>query len=136
MPENFTVNKRLLTDEEKYRRAIFFYTFDSNIKLEYESDNFDDAFDEYGQPLIKIKDNFDKLDDETKSLVLEFVKQDVYDESVDFKCIRCNYEERVDYEEVCDLWDEDEEEYPKLYCPECDKPYFIPLDIWNKKKNK
>jgi hypothetical protein len=67
---------------------------------------------------------------------LEFVKQDVYDETVDFKCIRCNYEERVDYEEVCDLWDENEEEYPKLYCPECDKPYFIPLDIWNKKKNK
>lgn len=134
MPKYFNVNKRLLTDEEKYRRAIFFYTYDSNIKLEYESDDINEAFDSYGQPLIKIKENFDKLDNKTKKLVLEFVEKDIYDENVDFKCIRCNYEESVDYEEVCELWDEDEEDYPKLYCPNCDKPYFVPVDIWNKKK--
>ena len=134
MPKYFTVNKRLLTDDEKYRRAIFFLTYDSDIELEYENESFDDAFDQYGQPLIKIKENFEKLDDNTKSQVLEFVKRTIYDETVDFKCIRCNYEENIDYEEVQELWDEDEEDYPKLYCPNCDKPYFVPLDIWNKKK--
>jgi len=134
MPKYFTVNKRLLTDDEKYRRAIFFLTYDSDIELEYENESFDEAFDQYGQPLIKIKENFEKLDDNTKSQVLEFVKRTIYDETVDFKCIRCNYEENIDYEEVQELWDEDEEDYPKLYCPNCDKPYFVPLDIWNKKK--
>ena len=134
MPKYFTVNKRLLTDDEKYRRAIFFLTYDSDIELEYENESFDEAFDQYGQPLIKIKENFEKLDDNTKSQVLEFVKRTIYDETVDFKCIRCNYEENIDYEEVQELWDEDEKDYPKLYCPNCDKPYFVPLDIWNKKK--
>lgn len=134
MPKYFTVNKRLLTDDEKYRRSIFFLTYDSDIELEYENESFDEAFDQYGQPLIKIKENFEKLDDNTKSQVLEFVKRTIYDETVDFKCIRCNYEENIDYEEVQELWDEDEEDYPKLYCPNCDKPYFVPLDIWNKKK--
>lgn len=134
MPKYFTVNKRLLTDDEKYRRAIFFLTYDSDIELEYENESFDEAFDQYGQPLIKIKENFEKLDDNTKSQVLEFVKRTIYDETVDFKCIRCNYEENIDYDEVQELWDEDEEDYPKLYCPNCDKPYFVPLDIWNKKK--
>lgn len=134
VPKYFNINKRLLSEEEKYRRAIFFYTYDSDIELEYESDNFDDAFDEYGQPLIKIQENFDKLDNETKELVLEYVKKDIYDETVDFKCIRCNYEEKnIDYEEIEELWDESED-YPKLYCPNCDKPYFVPLDVWKTKK--
>ena len=61
------VKCRLLTAEEKYRRAIFFYTYDDySFELSYE--------DEYNQPLIKLKENFDKLDDKTKALVLEFVK--------------------------------------------------------------
>ena len=33
--------------------------------------------DKYRQPQIKIKENFDRLDDKTKALVLEFVKREV-----------------------------------------------------------
>ena len=76
------VKRRLLTDEEKYRRAIFFYTYyDENFDLIYEDENH--MLDEYGQAILNIDGNFKKLDDETKKLVLEFVKRDVYDETVD-----------------------------------------------------
>lgn len=73
---NFTINKRLLTEEEKYRRAIFFYTYDiPDFELTYENDVYEE--DKYGQPQVKIEDNFNRLDDQTKALVLEFVKRDV-----------------------------------------------------------
>ena len=86
------VKRRLLTVEEKYRRAIFFYTYyDSDFELVYEDENH--MFDEYGQAILNIEANFNKLDDETKAKVLEFVKRDVYDETVDFKCLNCNKEE-------------------------------------------
>ena len=55
----------------------------------YEDDN--NLNDEYGQPLLKIKENFDRLDDKTKSLILEFVKREIYDETVDLKCLNCFY---------------------------------------------
>ena len=47
-------------------------------------------FDESGQPILNIETNFNKLDKETKTKVLEFVKCDVYDETFDFKCLKCN----------------------------------------------
>ena len=94
------VTRRLLTDDEKYRRAIFFYTYDmDDFDLLYENDEYEE--DKYGQPQIKIKENFDKLDEKTKSLVLEFVKREVYDETIDFKCLKCSYEEHdVDWERL------------------------------------
>ena len=56
----FETKKRLLTKEEKLRRAIFFYTYeDLDFDLEYEEGN---AFDEHGQPLVKIEENINKLD--------------------------------------------------------------------------
>ena len=127
------VKRRLLTEEEKYRRAIFFYTFDDySFKHIYEDDN--NLNDEYGQPLLKIKENFDRLDDKTKALVLEFVKREVYDETIDLKCLKCSYEEfDVDWEMIEEGWDDID--YPKLYCPKCDKPHFIPLEIWKQKTN-
>ena len=130
---NFKTNKRLLTDEEKYRRAIFFYTYDMpDFELTYENEDYEE--DEYGQPQVKIEDNFNRLDDETKALVLEFVKRDVYDETIDLKCLNCNYQElNVDWEMIEEVWDG--VDYPKLYCPKCGKPHFVPLDIWKQIKN-
>ena len=87
----FKTNKRLLTKDEKMRRAIFFYTYDDD-SFEPIFENEDNPYDEYGQPLIKIKENFDKLDDLTKSLVLEFADREIYDETIDLKCLDCNYE--------------------------------------------
>ena len=129
----FSTKKRKLTKDEKLRRAIFFYTFnDRNFKVFYEDDN--NLCDEYGQPYIKIKENFDRLDDDTKSLVLEFAEKDIYDETIDFKGLKCDYEELdIDFDEIDEMWDGIG--YPKLYCPKCGKPHFVPLDIW-KQKNK
>ena len=45
------VKRRLLTEEEKYRRAIFYYTFhDYSFEHIYEDEN--NLNDEYGQPLL------------------------------------------------------------------------------------
>lgn len=127
------VTRRLLTDDEKYRRAIFFYTYDmDDFELFYVNDVYEE--DKYRQPQIKIKENFDRLDDKTKALVLEFVKREVYDETIDLKCLKCSYEEHdVDWEMIEEGWNGID--YPKLYCPKCGKPHFIPLEIW-KQKNK
>ena len=127
------VTRRLLTDDEKYRRAIFFYTYDmDDFELFYVNDVYEE--DKYRQPQIKIKENFDRLDDKTKALVLEFVKREVYDETIDLKCLKCSYEEHdVDWEMIEEGWDGID--YPKLYCPKCGKPHFVPLKIW-KQKNK
>ena len=126
------VTRRLLTDDEKYRRAIFFYTYDmDDFELFYVNDVYEE--DKYRQPQIKIKENFDRLDDKTKALVLEFVKREVYDETIDLKCLKCSYEEHdVDWEMIEEGWNGID--YPKLYCPKCGKPHFIPLEIWKQKK--
>ena len=71
----FETKKRLLTKEEKLRRAIFFYTYeDFDFDLEYEEGN---DFDEHGQPLVKIEENINKLDDKTKALVYEFAEREI-----------------------------------------------------------
>ena len=97
----------------------------------YEDDN--NLNDEYGQPWLKIKENFDRLDDKTKSLVLKFVKRKIYDETVDLKCLNCFYEElNQDWESIEEMWNGID--YPILYCPKCGKPKFVPLEIWKAKK--
>ena len=36
-----------------------------------------------------------------------------------------------DWEEIEEMWNG--ENYPKMYCPKCGKPQFVPIDIWKKK---
>ena len=43
----FKTNKRLLTKDEKMRRAIFFYTYDDD-SFEPIFENEDNPYDEYG----------------------------------------------------------------------------------------
>ena len=45
-----------------------------------------------------------------------------------------------EYEKLIEYWNEIDEcwnkiDYPRMYCPKCGKPQFVPLDVW-KKKNK
>ena len=134
MPKNFKTNKRLLTEDEKYGRAIFFYTYDSpSFKVVYKDPN--NIFDQYGQPLLDIEANFNKLDNKTKTKVLDFVEQEIYDETITMKCLNCNHESEEDWEMIEEMWDEYHEPYPTLYCPNCNKQKFVPIDIYNKKKN-
>lgn len=120
------LQKKLLTKDEKYKRAIFFYTYeDKSFEPQFEED---DVFDQYGQPLIKIKENNDLLDDKTKALVDEFVNKEVYDETIDFRCLKCNYQKNdIDWETIEEDWIG--LGYPKIFCPKCFRPHFVPLDI-------
>lgn len=71
---------------------------------------------------------FDEID------VDEFVKQDIYDEFIDFKCLNCGYEERAEADIVLECFNPREEDYPISYCPKCDKPKMVPKDIYLKLK--
>ena len=129
----FNIHRRLLTRDEKLRRAIFFYTYNMlDFDIEFVNCIYEE--DEYNQPLVKIDENLIKLDDETKALIYEFADREIYDETIDLKCLKCDYEElNEDWAEIDEMWNKID--YPKMYCPKCGKPHFVPLDIW-KKKNK
>lgn len=129
----FNIKRRLLTRDEKLRRAIFFYTYEMfDFEVEYMNGEYEE--DEYHQPLVDIEKNISKLDDETKALIYEFAEREIYDETIDLKCLKCDYEElNEDWHEIEEMWNEID--YPKMYCPKCGKPHFVPMDIW-KKKNK
>jgi hypothetical protein len=71
---------------------------------------------------------FDKVD------VDEFVKKDIYDETIILKCLNCGFQEEVDYDIVSEMWNEFESDYPESYCPSCDKPDVVPLDVYNRIK--
>ena len=73
---------------------------------------------------------FDKVDVEA------FVKRDIYDETIILKCLNCDYEEEVDYDIVSECWDESISDYPESYCPRCDQPEMVPLDVHKRLKHK
>ena len=76
----FNIKRRLLTTDEKIRRAIFFYTFNmNNFKIEYINGKYEE--DEYHQPLVDIEKNLNKLDEKTKGLIYEFSNKQIYDET-------------------------------------------------------
>ncbi len=75
-----------------------------------------------------------KLDDKTNALIYEFADKEIYNETIDFKCLKCDYEElNEDWAGIDEMWNKID--YPKMYCPKCGIPSFVPLDIY-KKKNK
>ena len=127
----FNIKRRLLTKDEKIRRAIFFYTFNmNNFEIEYINGKYEE--DEYHQPLVDIEKNLNKLDEKTKGLIYEFSNKQIYDETIDLKCLKCDYEElNEDWEEIEEMWNG--ENCPKMYCPKCGKPQLVPIDIWKKK---
>ena len=77
-----------------------------------------------------------QLDDLTKKQILDFVKNDVCDEIITLKCLKCDYEETVPWDIVDETWDRDDSLCPISYCGRCDKPHFVPIDIYNQKKKK
>ena len=70
----------------------------------------------------------------TKVKIYEFARKEIYDETIDLKCLKCNYEKlNEDWNEIYECWNKID--YPRMYCPKCGKQQFVPLDVW-KKKNK
>ena len=66
----------------------------------------------------------------------EFVKQDIYDEYIDLKCLNCGYEERAEADIILECFNPREEDYPISYCPNCNKSKQVPKDIYNQIKAK
>lgn len=64
----------------------------------------------------------------------EFLKKDIYDEFIDFKCLSCKYQEELEADIVFELYFPEYEDYPILTCPKCGKDKFVPSDI-HKEKN-
>ena len=100
------------------------------------ANNGNDELDEEGNYNYNIEKCMAQLDDLTKKQILDFVKKDVYDEKITLKCLKCDYEETVPWDIVDETWDRDDSPYPISYCQRCDKPHFVPIDIYNQKKKK
>ena len=65
-----------------------------------------------------------------------FVKQDIYEEFIDYKCLSCKYEDELEADIVLEMFYPEFEEYPLLTCPKCGKDKFVPLDIYKAKIKK
>jgi len=65
----------------------------------------------------------------------EFVKKDIFDETVILKCLNCAFQEEVDYDFISEYWDESVSKYPESYCPKCNMPKVVPLDVYNRIKH-
>ena len=61
-----------------------------------------------------------------------FVKQNIYDEFIDYKCLNCKYEEELEADIVFELFDEEIEDYPVLTCHFCGQETFVLKDIYTK----
>ena len=122
----FNIKRRLLTKEEKLIRAIFFFAYAlPDFNIEYVNGEYEE--DEYNQVLVEIDKNINKFDYMTKVKIYEFAEKEIFDETIDLKCLKC------DYEELNEDWNKID--YPRMYCPKCGKPQFAPFNVW-KKKNK
>lgn len=128
MPKHFNINRRPLTHEEKFERVVDYLTYESPYVVEkfYIEDS------SYELDYKKIYEN---LNSEDKKYADEFLAKEVFDETITLKCLKCGYEETTDWEIVDECWMRSfAPEYPTSHCLKCNKPSFVPIDIYNKKK--
>ncbi len=85
-------------------------------------------------PMIDIEKSLELIPDNDKQFFIDGIEKKSFREMIILKCLKCDYEEKIDYEFVEETWFDGP--YPISYCPHCDKPKFVPIDIYNKKKNK
>ena len=55
-------------------------------------------------------------------------------EYIDLKCLKCDYEEKVEADIVLECFNPRFSDYPISYCPNCNKPKQVPLDVYNQIK--
>jgi hypothetical protein len=66
--------------------------------------------------------------------VEEFVKREIFDETIELKCLDCGFQEEIDYDIVSECWDSFMSDYPVSYCPKCNTGDVVPLDVYNRLK--
>lgn len=62
----------------------------------------------------------------------DFMNRDIFDESVRFKCLKCGFEDVLEFDILEEMWDESISDYPILPCYHCSKEKFVPIDIYHK----
>ena len=66
----------------------------------------------------------------------EFVKRQIFEECIEMKCLKCDYEEIMDADIILELSEMYNDPYPILTCIKCGKDSFVPKDVYNVKRNK
>ena len=64
----------------------------------------------------------------------EYVKQEIYEEYVEFKCLNCNHEDFLAANIVLECFKPSKVDYPILYCPKCGEEQMIPKDVYEQIK--
>ena len=78
---------------------------------------------------------FDATQDEEID-VEEFIKKEIYEDYIHFKCLKCDYEEIVEADIILECFNSRMEDYPVSYCPNCNKPKLVPIDVYEQIKAK
>lgn len=66
--------------------------------------------------------------------VEEFVKREIFDETIELKCLDCGFQEEIDHDIVSECWNSFMSDYPVSYCPKCNTGDVVPLDVYNRIK--
>lgn len=132
----FDPNYRELTLEEiEFEDKLHDQLFEAILNDDYDlEEKIRKQFIDIPERKIDVEKTFDLLPDEAKKEALLYIQNDLFEETITLKCLKCDYEETVDYDIVEECWMDGP--YPVSYCPHCDKGDFVPLDIYNKKKRK
>ena len=85
-------------------------------------------------PIINIEKTLELIPIEDRQFFIDELDKTPYEETVILKCLKCDHQEEAPYDIIEECWTSGP--YPISYCPHCDKPKFVPLDIYNQKKNK
>ena len=84
--------------------------------------------------IINIEKTLELIPIEDRQFFIDELDKDSYNEIIILKCLNCDFEEEAPYDIIEECWIDGP--YPIGYCPHCDKPKFVPLDIYKKKKKK
>ena len=85
-------------------------------------------------PIIDIQKTLELIPIEDRQYFIDELDRESYEEKIILKCFNCDFEEEAPYDIIEECWDSGP--YPVSYCPHCDKPKFVPIDIYNQKKKK
>lgn len=55
-------------------------------------------------------------------------------EHIEMKCVKCDFEIELDADIIFECFNSRKEDYPELYCSNCNKPFLVPKDIYEQVK--
>lgn len=83
---------------------------------------------------INIEKTLNNLPRYLATEIMDLAEHELFDETITMVCTKCDYSEEIDFEIVYESWFDGD--YPVGYCPRCNKPKLVPIDIYEKIKMK